>query len=210
MEKLIVLILLAAFSACAHKHHTPPSTIEPKTVAVEEVAPSREEVQLIEATAQVVAVNHKTRRVTLRMENGKTASFKAGPEIKRLKEIRKGDTVKAQVYQSLALELREPTKEEKNKPTTAFLAAERGREDLPPEVATLSVIHTIVTVVAIDRDAETVRVELPSGKKHTVRARDPKNLELLKVGDTIAVTYTQAVAVSIEPLNRERKGKKNK
>ena len=201
MKTAIALIFLFVFSACVRKHPTPSETVT-TVPSVEKTVPARHEIKVCDATALVLAVNHKTRMVTLKMENGKKAIFKASPEIKRLNEVKKGDTVRAQVYQSLALEVREPTAEETKNPTTVLLAAERGGMDSPPEVAAAGVIHTIVKVVAINSQEETVRVQLPSGKKHTVRAKDPKNLDLIKVGDTIAITYTEALAVSLEPLKK--------
>jgi hypothetical protein len=39
------------------------------------------------------------------------------------------------------------------------------------------------------------------GPKRTVdlRVRDPKQIKLVKVGDQVEATYTEAVAVSVEP-----------
>jgi hypothetical protein len=32
----------------------------------------------------------------------------------------------------------------------------------------------------------------------TIRAEDPKNLEKIKVGDRVAITYKEALAISVE------------
>jgi hypothetical protein len=32
----------------------------------------------------------------------------------------------------------------------------------------------------------------------TVKARDPKNLDKVKVGDNVEITYTQALAISLD------------
>ena len=38
----------------------------------------------------------------------------------------------------------------------------------------------------------------PAGNSNTVRAEDPKNLEKIKVGDRVAITYTEAVGIAVE------------
>jgi len=35
-----------------------------------------------------------------------------------------------------------------------------------------------------------------------VKARDPKNLEGVKGGDEVAITYTEALAISVEPASK--------
>jgi hypothetical protein len=38
----------------------------------------------------------------------------------------------------------------------------------------------------------------PEGKVVDVKVRNPKNLENVKEGDQVVITYTEAVAVSVE------------
>ena len=44
-----------------------------------------------------------------------------------------------------------------------------------------------------------VTVKSDKGRQMSFRVQDPKNLEGYKVGDTVEITYTQALAVSVEP-----------
>ena len=59
-------------------------------------------------------------------------------------------------------------------------------------------ISATVTVVSVDKKANTVTVKGPAGNTEVVKARDPKNLEKLKAGDLIELTYTQALAISLD------------
>jgi hypothetical protein len=43
-----------------------------------------------------------------------------------------------------------------------------------------------------------VTLKGPRGNYATVRARDHRNLEKLRLGDTIVVTYTEALAISVD------------
>jgi hypothetical protein len=57
-------------------------------------------------------------------------------------------------------------------------------------------------VVALDKRAGTVTVKGPRGKAVTVVARDPKNLDKVKVGDSLELVYTEAMAIAVEPAPR--------
>ena len=54
------------------------------------------------------------------------------------------------------------------------------------------------TITAIDRKTNQVTVKGPQGGSETITAQDPKNLEGVKVGDMVEVTYTRALAVSLD------------
>ncbi len=38
----------------------------------------------------------------------------------------------------------------------------------------------------------------PEGNTETVKARDPKNLDAVKVGDLVEITYTRALAIALD------------
>ena len=52
--------------------------------------------------------------------------------------------------------------------------------------------------VSFDLPAGTVTVQGPTGQATTIKARDPRNLDRVAVGDLVEITYTEAVAVSVE------------
>jgi len=62
---------------------------------------------------------------------------------------------------------------------------------------------SLVTVDAIDEANGTVTVKAKDGTSETVKARNPRNLKLLKVGDELVVSLYRAVAIS---LRRETAG----
>ena len=55
-----------------------------------------------------------------------------------------------------------------------------------------------MTIVAIDKAAKTVTIKGAEGTTETVKARDPKNLDALKVGDLVEITYTRALAIALD------------
>jgi hypothetical protein len=44
----------------------------------------------------------------------------------------------------------------------------------------------------------TVTLKGPQGNSETVKVQDPKNLEGVKTGDLVDITYTQALAVALD------------
>jgi hypothetical protein len=60
------------------------------------------------------------------------------------------------------------------------------------------------TITAIDKAAKTATLKGEDGKSVTVTPRDPKNLEKVKVGDRLVITYTEAVAVSVEKAEKKK------
>jgi hypothetical protein len=56
----------------------------------------------------------------------------------------------------------------------------------------------LVSVAAIDEANGTVTIKAPDGTVEKVKARDPKNLRQLKVGDDLVVTLDRAIAISLD------------
>jgi hypothetical protein len=59
-----------------------------------------------------------------------------------------------------------------------------------------------VTVIAGDQVNKTITVQGPLGGLLTAPVRDPNVLATLKIGDTLVLTYTEAVALSLEKVER--------
>ena len=66
-----------------------------------------------------------------------------------------------------------------------------------PGRVSVDVIKLTGTVKAVDLDKKTVTVEGSSGRVETIDAKEARNLDQLKVGDKVTVTYTQALAVFV-------------
>jgi len=59
-------------------------------------------------------------------------------------------------------------------------------------------VAVTATITAINTKAHTVTIKGPKGNTETVKARAPKNLEAVNVGDMVEITYAQAFAVSLD------------
>jgi len=157
--------------------------------------------QLVSVTAEVQKVDLEKRELTIKGPQGNVSSFTVDKRVKRLNEIKVGDKIQVDYFRSVAGELRQPTAEEKNQPLTVLEGAAKAPPDTAPAAGGLRQIRAVVNIVDIDRAAETVTLTGPLGNTLTVRVADPGKLEKVKKGDTVIVTYTEALAVSVEKAN---------
>ena len=67
-----------------------------------------------------------------------------------------------------------------------------------PAGAVAREIAVTATIDAIDKKAQTVTIKGPEGNAETIKVKNPKNLEGVKVGDLVDITYTQALAVALD------------
>ena len=153
---------------------------------------------LVTATATVQELDVEKREVTLKGPLGDISTLKVADEVKRLDEIKVGDKVTAKYYVSVAGELREPTEEEKKNPIMVVTGKAKAPKTSAPAAGEVNVIRVVATVEGLERPTRLLVLKGPRGKYMSVRARDVKRLEQLHLGDTIVVTFTEALAISVE------------
>jgi hypothetical protein len=164
---------------------------------------TRADVILVSITAKVESMDLDKREVTVKGPLGNSVTLEVDKRVKRLGEVKVGDEITADYYIAFAAELREPTDEEKASPLS--LLQETGRAPLTddPAGAELHMIRAVTTVEGLDRPSQSLTVKGPRGNYFTTRVKDPSVLLKMRIGDTIVVTYAEALAVSLE--KREKK-----
>jgi hypothetical protein len=71
-----------------------------------------------------------------------------------------------------------------------------------PAGAAARQVTVTAMVQAIDRKTPAIALMGPAGDVVTVRVLDPKNLEKVKVGDKLLITYTESLAISVERVGK--------
>jgi len=153
------------------------------------------------ATATVQAIDLDKRIVTLKGPAGKVFDVKVGPQAKNLPQVKVGDEVTVKYYESVAYRLLKPG--EAPVPTQQTDLVETAKKGEKPGGLAASQTTLTATVEAIDMKAQTATLKGPEGKSFTVKAQDPKNLEAAKVGDEVVITYTEALAISVEKTKKK-------
>lgn len=167
------------------------STPAPTTLTAEDSV-------LVSVTAKVQAIDIKKREVTLKGPLGNSVTFTVDKAVTRLDEVKVGDEVTAAYYVSIAGELRAPTEDEKKNPISIVEGVARAPKGTDPGAGGVRVVKVVATVDGLDLPTQTVTLAGPLGNSVTVRARKLENLKKLRLGDTVVVTYTEAVAVALE------------
>ncbi len=151
-------------------------------------------------TATVQAIDLKTRIVTLKGPKGEVRDIKVGEEAVNLPQVKVGDLVTVKYYESLAVEVIKPGTVAGAGEKTAIVRAKPG--EMPGGMAARQSTVT-ATVTAIDKKKGTISLKGPEGKTVIAKAEDPKNLDKVKVGDELMITYTEALAISVEKAKKK-------
>jgi hypothetical protein len=166
-------------------------------------APSREDTILVTLTASVEAIDYTNREVTLKGPLGNEVTFTVDKRVKRLDEVKVGDQVRADYFVSVVAEIRKPTAEEEKNPIVLLDAAGKAPFGTSPAAGGLRRFKVVTTIEGLDRPTKTVTVKGPRGRYLTARVADPSRLTQVRIGDHIVVTYTEALAVSLEKAEKK-------
>ena len=156
---------------------------------------------LLEVTAKVDSIDLATRTVTVSDGAGNEYVVEAGPEVRNLPQIKVGDEVVVSYYAALAAELKKPG--ESDHAVHSEAAAARAPEGERPAAVTGKQTTMTIVIESVDAAANTVTFTGPNGLR-TVLVETPAGQEFikqLKQGDEVEVTYTEALAISVEPAN---------
>lgn len=154
-------------------------------------------------TATVDFIDYQTRLVTVRGDEGVSRTIEVGPEVRNFAQIKQGDQVVVEYYEGVAAEVKAPGTAS-SQPEAAVGAA-RTPAGSRPGAAVGSVVTTTVTIQSYDSKTNTVTFARPDGLVRVLQIEDPKAQEFakkLQKGDQVEVTFTEALAVSVEPKSK--------
>jgi hypothetical protein len=157
--------------------------------------------QVSKETATITAINKATRTITLKNTTGIVEELVAGPEIVRFDALKVGDKVTFTHTESVVYQIR--------KPGQAPAADAKTATGQTPEITrtpgstpggTITERQTkTVRVEAVDKKAARISVRASDGTGITAVVDDKKNLNNVKIGDRVDITYTEAVMIAVEP-----------
>jgi hypothetical protein len=142
-----------------------------------------------------VAIDSTQRIVTIRTASGEEDSLAVGPEVKRFNELKVGDRINMTFVESAVVTVQPPGTAPKPSTLGAGVTPGSGKS---PAATVAAQVTTTVTVKAIDPKVPSITVTTADGRTVTRKIENKKNLEGIKVGDKLDITYTQAVMLSAE------------
>jgi hypothetical protein len=179
------LAVLSAFMALCGQESSPQEPVMMKS-------------RVASMSATVEAIDHESRMITLRGPHGNSITFRVDDRVKNLSQVNAGDKVVVGYLQSLAVQVVKPGASE-DEQDTVLDSAEPGEK---PAGAAARKTTVTATVEMIEPEMPSITLRGPEGNLLTIKDRKPQRLQRIKVGDTLKVTYLQAVAVSLEPASK--------
>jgi hypothetical protein len=216
MKKVSTVIVLGTLASmawlagcAAAKEQNPPAEAAPPP-PVAAVATSVKETpegglehhQVVTLRAKVVGVDQDKRTVTLRGHDGRTETYEVDESVKNFPQIHKGDELVVKYYRSVAVRLKEPSEAEPSISTVSGLGtAAPGQK---PAAVGAQTITITAKVQKVDKKKQIVTLKGPRGKVVDVEVQDPSRLEKVKKGDLVEITYTEALAISVEEAPKQK------
>jgi Cu/Ag efflux protein CusF len=167
--------------------------------------PSVGEVAAVKLRGTITAVDKENKTITIKGEGGRTLTLDV-QDPSKLEAVKVGDPVVGMYYEAVAVRVRKA-----EAGTPGMTVKEERATSKPGETPAGAVGREITvtgTITAIDKKQGSVTVKGPQGKSHTVKVKEPKNLENVKVGDLIELTYAQALVVALDKAAKVDKAPK--
>ncbi len=192
-----VLVVLFALSvgAAAMAQEKAPAKAKPEKAAPKAKPPGAKKERVVTLTGTVEAIDLANKVVTIKGSKGRVVDLKVGDQAKNLDQVKVGDKVVAKYYESIAYRLKKPGEAEG---ATAEQAVGGAKPGEAPAGVMANQVTVTATVVEISPKKTYVTLKAPDGKSMDVKVQDPKNIEGLKAGDKVVITYTQALAIALD------------
>lgn len=156
--------------------------------------------QTVNITATITAIDKATRDITLKGPQGKEVTLTAGPDVKKFDQMKIGDQVNAQYVEALTLELKKGGGMAVARTTQDAAAGAKPGEK--PAGAVGRQVTIVADVIAVDPAKQTVTLRGPQRTVDLVVA-DPAQFKLIAKGDQVEAKYTQALAITVEPVAKK-------
>jgi Cu/Ag efflux protein CusF len=163
------------------------------------LAEGRGVAEVVRMTATVDSIDQATRTVTLKNAKGELTSFVAGPEVRNLDQVAKGDVVTLGYAQALAVKLAKTTATTRERSVVEDM--KRSEPGQKPGGVAVRQVKVVASVEKIDTAKNMVTLRGPQATVD-VKVQDPANIKGLKVGDFVEALYTEAVAINVEAAKK--------
>jgi hypothetical protein len=180
-RQLLVLALVASVDCAWAQSAAPAVTSELRTV---------------QATVQ--AVYPDKRSLTLLGPHGHQRSIFVGPDVK-LDKIHSGDKVTISFYQGIAAQIAKGDNKVSDPAASVFTYKNANGT---PGGGRGASVTTTVKILGVDPGTNTVAFEQSDGSQDIIEVKSANMkafIKTLKAGDSVDVTYTESLAVSVTP-----------
>jgi Cu/Ag efflux protein CusF len=146
--------------------------------------------------ATIEAIDRDTRMITLKDKDGKSVEVLAGPEVRRFAELKIGDVVTFHTTESVVYRIRKPG--EASQPSGKDAPVVVRSAGAKPGATKTTQETKIVTLKEVDPKTQGVTIQTEDGRTMSFKVEDKNILKGLAPGDKVVISYTTAVAISVE------------
>ncbi len=152
--------------------------------------------EVLEIRAVVEAIDPAKRLVTLKGPQGRSFTLKADKAVINLNQIRKGDSVRVDFVESIAVLVSRADAPANTAGSRLVSVAPKGAK---PAVLLAETVQVTAVVAAVDPKAHTISIKQPGGSRKAVMVdRGFKRLREFRPGDRVILRLTEALALKIE------------
>lgn len=151
----------------------------------------------VQIRATVEHIDPDTRTVILKTQHKKIIEVELGDEVRNFDQLKVGDVVTTTYRESLGLSLKKNGGDAasiEEKPTM-----ERSPAGSKPGGSVGRQLTVVADVIAVHPQSSMVTLKGPKGNTVDLLVEDPKQFADIKKGDQVQATYTDALAISVEP-----------
>jgi len=160
-----------------------------------QVKPAMTQGEAITESFTITAIDFKNRLITLKDKDGLSETIVAGPEVQRFDALKVGDVVTFRYYESLVTQIVKPGATAQAPTDKSAVVRTEGTK---PGATVSRQMTATVTIEALDLKLSSVTIKQDDGSRSSFKVENPKNLQGLKAGDRVQITYTMALAVSVQ------------
>jgi hypothetical protein len=155
-------------------------------------------------SATVESIDMSKRLVELR-SGDKVTTVQVPPEAQNLSQVKVGDEVVVKYYEGLGAQFKKKGESKTVGHVDVHKETTRAGPGAKPGGMVANTVTTTVVIEAVDRPSNSVTFTGPSGMSRTVEVTDPSAqqfISTLKTGDEVEITYTEALALTVEPKKK--------
>ena len=186
-------LLAVAITGSAGAQTPPPSTKPPMA--------GKAEGAVMRVRGTVSAVDKENKTITLKGPRGRTLTFDVQDPTK-LETVKVGDPVVGTYVEAIAVQVKPAGSTAPSATVTESQAGSKPGDN--PAGAIRREVTLTGKIVKIDTKGQRVTLEGPKGGQETIKVKDPKNLEGVKVGDLVEIKYLQALVVALDKPKAEK------
>jgi len=157
--------------------------------------PGGREQTLVEMRAVVIGVDQKRRLLALEGDDGGLMVLPVAEEFRDFERARVGDQVVVSYTKAIAWQVKPSDKGAPGVSTRETLSNPGPGE--APGGAIERALTITATITALDMARGMVTLTGPQGEAQTLPAHQPSDLEKVRIGDLVDITYSEALAVGM-------------